>query len=131
MTRSRSTAAICAAPRCAADDVAPPRKAGRRTPAPPAATIALLAFASFCAGLVDSIAGGGGLITVPALFATGLPVPVALATNKGQASFVAVSSLVSFWARGEVDKRRARLGFIGGFAGSLARSCSATSPRSR
>lgn len=83
-------------------------------------TIALLAFAAFCAGLVDAIAGGGGLITVPALFATGLPVPIALATNKGQASFGAISSFMSFWTRGEVDKRRALLGFAGGFVGSLA-----------
>jgi uncharacterized membrane protein YfcA len=82
--------------------------------------IALLAFAGFCAGLVDSIAGGGGLITVPALFATGLPVPVALATNKGQASFGAISSFLSFWTRKEVDRRRALLGFVGGFVGSLA-----------
>lgn len=83
-------------------------------------TVLLLAFAGFCAGLVDSIAGGGGLITVPALFATGLPVPLALATNKGQASFGAVSSFLSFWKRGEIDKPRALRGFIGGFVGSLA-----------
>lgn len=84
------------------------------------ATIALLAVAGFGAGLVDSIAGGGGLITVPALFATGIPVPIALATNKGQASFGAVSSFVSFWKRGEIDRHRALRGFLGGFLGSLA-----------
>lgn len=83
-------------------------------------TIALLAAAGFGAGLVDSIAGGGGLITVPALFATGLPVPLALATNKGQASFGAVSSFLSFWKRGAIDGPRAWPGFIGGFVGSLA-----------
>jgi uncharacterized membrane protein YfcA len=83
-------------------------------------TIALLVFAGFCAGLVDAIAGGGGLITVPALFATGLPVPLALATNKGQASFGAVSSFLSFWKRGEIDKPRALRGFFGGLVGSLA-----------
>jgi uncharacterized membrane protein YfcA len=85
-----------------------------------AATIALLAATSFGAGVVDSIAGGGGLITVPALFATGLPVPIALATNKGQAAFGAISSFVSFWKRGEIDRHRAVRGFIGGFVGSLA-----------
>lgn len=84
------------------------------------ATTALLALASFCAGLVDSIAGGGGLITVPALFATGLPVPLALATNKGQAAFGAISSFLSFWKRGEIDRPRALRGFIGGFFGSFA-----------
>ncbi|MBX3228967.1 MAG: TSUP family transporter [Labilithrix sp.] len=90
------------------------------TPSLPPSTIALLALAAFGAGLVDAIAGGGGLITVPALFAAHLPVPVALATNKGQAAFGAVSSFMSFWTRGEIDKERALLGFAGGFVGSLA-----------
>lgn len=81
--------------------------------------IALLAAAAFCAGVVDAIAGGGGLVTVPALLAVGLPVPIALATNKGQASFGAISSLTSFWMRDGVDRRRAPLAFVAGFVGSL------------
>lgn len=81
--------------------------------------IALLAFAAFCAGLVDAIAGGGGLVTVPALLAAGLPAPIALATNKGQAAFGAVSSFTSFWSRGGIDRPRAPLGFAAGFVGSL------------
>lgn len=36
----------------------------------------------FLAGLVDSIAGGGGLISLPAYMLTGMPVHSALATNK-------------------------------------------------
>jgi uncharacterized membrane protein YfcA len=39
------------------------------------------------AGLVDSIAGGGGLLTVPVLLGVGLPPAAALGTNKLQASF--------------------------------------------
>lgn len=81
--------------------------------------IALLAFAAFCAGLVDAIAGGGGLVTVPALLAAGLPAPIALATNKGQAAFGALSSFTSFWSRGGIDRPRAPLGFAAGFVGSL------------
>ncbi len=80
----------------------------------------MLAAAAFVAGLVDAIAGGGGLITVPALLAVGLPPQVALATNKGQAAFGAVSSFVSFWTRRAIDRPRAPLGFIAGFVGSLA-----------
>jgi uncharacterized membrane protein YfcA len=87
---------------------------------PALSTIALLATAAFVAGLVDAIAGGGGLITVPVLLATGLPVPIALATNKGQASFGAISSFSSFWMRKGVDRHRAPLAFISGFLGSLA-----------
>ncbi len=82
--------------------------------------IALLALSAFAAGLVDAIAGGGGLVTVPVLLAAGLPVPVALATNKGQASFGAVSSFFSFWTRDGIDRRRAPLAFVCGFVGSLA-----------
>ncbi len=80
---------------------------------------ALLAVAAFAAGLVDAIAGGGGLLTVPSLLAAGLPVHVALATNKGQAAFGAVSSFASFWSRGGIDRKRAPWGFAFGFAGSL------------
>ncbi len=82
--------------------------------------VVLLACSAFVAGLVDSIAGGGGLVTVPALLAVGLPAPVALATNKGQASFGAISSFLSFWSRGGIDRKRAPLGFALGFVGSLA-----------
>jgi len=82
--------------------------------------IALLALTAFAAGLVDSIAGGGGLLTVPALLTAGLPPHVALATNKGQAAFGAVSSFTSFWMRDGIDRRRAPLGFALGFIGSLA-----------
>lgn len=82
--------------------------------------VALLALAAFAAGLVDAIAGGGGLLTVPSLLAAGLPPQIALATNKGQASFGAVSSFTSFWMRDGIDKKRAPLGFACGFLGSLA-----------
>ena len=89
-------------------------------PAPELWVVALLALSAFGAGVVDAIAGGGGLVTVPVLLAAGLPVPVALATNKGQASFGAVSSFFSFWARDGIDRRRAPLAFVCGFLGSLA-----------
>ncbi len=82
--------------------------------------VGLLALAAFAAGLVDAIAGGGGLVTVPALLAAGLPPQVALATNKGQACFGAVSSFVSFWTKKGIDRDRAPLGFIFGFIGSFA-----------
>ncbi len=82
--------------------------------------IAWLALAAFTAGLVDAIAGGGGLLTVPALLAAGLPPQAALATNKGQAAFGAISSFVSFWMRGGIDRKRFPVAFACGFAGSLA-----------
>ena len=80
---------------------------------------ALLTATGFVAGLVDAIAGGGGLFTVPALLALGLPPGIALATNKGQAAPGAVSSFATFFRRGGIDRKRAPLGFALGFLGSL------------
>lgn len=77
-----------------------------------------LAAAAFAAGLVDAIAGGGGLVTLPALLAAGLPPHLALGTNKGQAVFGAITSAVSFWQRRALDRGRAALGFAAGFVGS-------------
>jgi len=82
--------------------------------------ILLLAGAAILAGLVDAIGGGGGLISLPALLAAGLPPASAIGTNKGQAIFGAVSSFAAFWRRGGIDRRRAPLGFAAGFAGSCA-----------
>lgn len=52
----------------------------------PLEIIALLFLAGLAAGFIDSIAGGGGLISVPALLWAGLPPQMALGTNKMQSS---------------------------------------------
>ena len=83
-----------------------------------ATTIALLTLAGFAAGFVDAIAGGGGLVTLPALLAVGLPPHLALGTNKGQAVFGAVTSAYAFYRRGEMDRARIPLAFTFGFVGS-------------
>lgn len=82
-------------------------------------TLSWLAVAAFVAGWIDAIAGGGGLITVPALLAAGLPPHVALGTNKGQSVFGSITALLRFWRSGLVDIRRARLAFPAGFVGAL------------
>ena len=41
-----------------------------------------LALAIFAGGFLDAVAGGGGMITVPAFLAAGLPAAAALGTNK-------------------------------------------------
>ncbi len=51
------------------------------------ASAAILLCAAFFAGLIDSIAGGGGLITLPALLAVGMPPHIALGTNKFAGTF--------------------------------------------
>ncbi len=82
-------------------------------------SVALLVAAGFGAGFVDAIAGGGGLVTLPALLAVGLSPHVALATNKGQAIFGAISSTAGYARRGMIDQPRAPLSFALGFAGSV------------
>ena len=82
-------------------------------------TIALLAGASLFAGTVDAIAGGGGLVTLPALLAAGLPPHLALGTNKGQSVWGSGSSLVAFWRAHRVDRRVAVASFPLALVGSL------------
>jgi hypothetical protein len=81
--------------------------------------LALLAGAGFAAGMIDAIAGGGGLVTVPALLAAGLPPQLAIPTNKGQAVFGALASFAQFWRKRGIDRPRAPLAFACGFVGSL------------
>jgi len=73
--------------------------------------IAALCGASLLAGTVDAIGGGGGLITMPALLAVGLPPHVALATNKGQSVFGSFAALTRYAHAGLVDRAAARVAF--------------------
>lgn len=57
------------------------------------------------AGFVDSIAGGGGLLTVPALLAAGLPPATALATNKAQSTAGALTAAATYTRGGAVRPR--------------------------
>ncbi len=83
-------------------------------------TIVLLSLAALGAGTVDAIAGGGGLITVPALLASGLSSHHALGTNKGQSMWGSGAALVAFWRAGRVERKQAPVTFSLGFVGSLA-----------
>jgi uncharacterized membrane protein YfcA len=74
--------------------------------------------AAFVAGLVDAIAGGGGLITLPVMLSLGLPPHVALGTNKGQSVFGTATSLATFWRRGGIDTGRVPAAFLAGLFGS-------------
>ena len=58
----------------------------------------------FLAGLVDSMAGGGGLISLPAYLLAGLPPVNAIATNKLGSSIGTVASTARYIKNGYVDK---------------------------
>ncbi|AWB47303.1 hypothetical protein HYN69_01190 [Gemmobacter aquarius] len=67
--------------------------------------VVLLVVAAFVAGFVDSIAGGGGLISVPALLLAGASPIEALATNKLQGTFGAATATVAYARAGHVRLR--------------------------
>ncbi len=75
--------------------------------------------AGFLAGFVDSIAGGGGIITVPVLMASGMPPHVALATNKLQSSFGSFTASLNFIRKGLISVKEVYLGIIFTFVGAL------------
>jgi uncharacterized membrane protein YfcA len=59
------------------------------------------------AGLIDAIAGGGGLITVPLLLWVGLSPVEALATNKAQAVWGSFAATANFVRQRTIDLRTA------------------------
>lgn len=65
-------------------------------------TLSFLFIAAFIAGFIDSIAGGGGLITVPAMLIAGIPPLQALGTNKLQSLFGSASASIAYARKGHV-----------------------------
>lgn len=77
----------------------------------------------FLAAFVDYVVGGGGMISVPALLATGIPPAVALGTNKLASTMGSFTSTLSFFGSGKVHKRLVLrlvpLSFIGSIFGGI------------
>ncbi len=80
--------------------------------------LALLFFIAMLAGFIDSIAGGGGLLTVPALLAVGLPPASALATNKLQSTGGSFSASLYFIRERMVDLKQQKFAITCAFIGS-------------
>ncbi|MCL2821400.1 MAG: TSUP family transporter [Oscillospiraceae bacterium] len=72
----------------------------------------------FLAGFVDSIAGGGGLISLPAYYLTGIPPHFALGTNKMSSSIGTIFSTATYIREGYVYKRIVIVSVIGALIGS-------------
>lgn len=64
----------------------------------------ILFFVAAFAGCVDAIVGGGGLITIPALFACGIPPHLALATNKLQSTFGSLTAVLAYRKSMHIEK---------------------------
>ena len=77
-----------------------------------------LVFMTGFAGFVDSAAGGGGLISLPAYLFAGLPPHYTYATNKFSAACGTTFATASFFKNGAMNVKVGILAAIGSFAGS-------------
>jgi uncharacterized protein len=89
-------------------------------------TLLLLALVGLAAGFIDSIAGGGGLLSVPALLLAGLSPAEALGTNKAQSLFGSGSATLAYAGKGHIDFRGLRLSAALSAGGSACGALMAT-----
>ena len=75
--------------------------------------------AAFLGGFIDAIAGGGGLITLPAIMAMGVPPHLALGTNKLQGVFGSFTATLNFTKKGLIDYKECFIGIVFTFIGAL------------
>ncbi len=74
---------------------------------------------AFVAGFISSMAGAGGMLTLPALLWAGLPPIAALATNKVQSTLGTLSSAWNFFRKGHLELRPLLPSFITALLGAL------------
>jgi uncharacterized membrane protein YfcA len=79
-----------------------------------------LAGAGLLAGFVDAIAGGGGMIALPALLAAGVPPVAALATNKLQSVIGTAAAATTYWRKGFVSLKTLAFAIACTFAAAFA-----------
>lgn len=77
----------------------------------------VVAMAGF-AGFVDSIAGGGGIITLPAYLFAGIPPHNAYAVNKFAASSGTTLAVINYFKGGAIDLKAALVAAVGSGIGS-------------
>mgnify|MGYP005992790603 CR=1 FL=1 len=82
-------------------------------------TYIILFIAAFLASLIDSIAGGGGLLTTPAMLLVGISPLNTLATNKFQSCFGTFTSTYNYYKNGLLTEPKRYLFFFLSFAGSM------------
>lgn len=90
----------------------------------PSFTILIFLFgAALLAGFIDAIAGGGGLINLPALLIAGAPPISAVATNKLAGIFGVATATLTFARKGQINLKdqwlMALLSAIGAFIGAI------------
>ena len=79
---------------------------------------ALFLVTGLVAGFIDAIAGGGGIITIPVLLASGMPPHIALATNKLQGTFGSGMASWNFIRKGFISWSEVFVGVVYTFIGA-------------
>ncbi len=85
-------------------------------------TVSILCVVTFMAGLIDSIAGGGGLLRLPALLVAGVPPQQALGTNKFVGAMGTGAAMLNFARKGLILWKLALIGIPCALLGSAAGS---------
>jgi len=88
--------------------------------------ICILVSTGFIAGIINTMAGGGSNLTIPALMVLGLPADIANATNRVSVLFQSLTAAKGFKKHGKLDipdlKTIIGTTLIGGVAGALLAS---------
>ncbi|QEY58940.1 TSUP family transporter [Pseudomonas sp. C27(2019)] len=79
----------------------------------------ILVAVAFIAGFIDAIAGGGGLLTIPALLMAGLPPHLVLGTNKLCATFGSATASFAFYRKGLFKPQQWRRGLFATAVGAV------------
>ncbi|MGF1765027.1 sulfite exporter TauE/SafE family protein [Aliivibrio kagoshimensis] len=79
----------------------------------------ILALVAFSAGFIDAVAGGGGMLTVPALLSLGLPPHIALGTNKLAACFASSTAAWTYYRKQLFTPSFWKNAFIATFIGAV------------
>lgn len=81
--------------------------------------ILMLTAVAAVAGFIDAIAGGGGLLTIPAMLLANIPPILTLGTNKLQAASGALTASITMIKKGVVSPSKMKLAIAGAFIGSV------------
>lgn len=82
-------------------------------------TLLLLGSAALLAGFIDAIAGGGGMLVMPALLSTGMPPHLVVGTNKLIGTFGTFSASLTFIRKGLFQPALWWVMSLGTFVGAL------------
>lgn len=81
--------------------------------------ILMLTAVAAIAGFIDAIAGGGGLLTIPAMLLANIPPVLTLGTNKLQAASGALAASITMIKKGVVKPSTMKHAITGAFIGSV------------